>query len=103
MLVIDDEDAGARGTVKLLPLGGGTVDDRDREVGEQGHSRAHCGLSARRGDDQSTSDPAGAPEDVAAGDRLGRLAQAHVVGQQEVARRQEPFDALAAGTDTAVA
>ena len=35
------------------------------------------------------------PEDVAAGDRLGGLAQPHVVGQQQAARRQEPLDPLA--------
>ena len=34
-------------------------------------------------------------EDLAASDRLGGLAQPHVVGQQQAARRQEPFDPLA--------
>ncbi len=94
LLIIDDEDTGACGTVTLLPLGGGTVDDRDRKLGEQGPLARPLRFERRRGDDQSTADTASAPEDVAAGDRLGRLAQAHVVGQEEVARRQEPFDAL---------
>ena len=52
-------------------------------------------LEAGRGDDQAAADAAGPPEDVAAGDRLGGLAQPHVVGQQQAARRQEPLDALA--------
>ena len=52
-------------------------------------------LEAGRGDDQAAADPAGAPEDVAAGDRLRGLAQPHVVGQEEPAGREEPLDALA--------
>ena len=53
------------------------------------------GLEARRGDDQPAPDAPGPPEDVARGDRLRGLAQAHVVGQEQSSRRQEALDPLA--------
>ena len=59
------------------------------------HSRAHWGLSAAGAMIRPAADPAGAPEDVAAGDRLRGLAQPHVVGQQEPPGLQEPLHALA--------
>ena len=58
------------------------------------HSRTHRGLSDRRSV-RAAADPAGPPEDIATGDRLGGLTYAHIVGQQELTRLEEPFDAVA--------
>ena len=95
LLVIDDEEAFLGRGVDILPLVGRAVDDLDRQVGKMGPFAGPLGLERRRRDDQAAADPAGAPEDIAAGDRLGGLTQPHVVGQQELTGLEEPLDAVA--------
>ena len=95
LLIIDDEEPFLALGVEGLAFVGRAVDDLDRQVGEHLPFAGPLGLEAGRGDDQAAADAAGPPEDVAAGDRLGGLAQPHVVGQQQAARRQEPLDPLA--------
>src|ERR671918_60975 len=57
-------------------------------------ARRHFGSSARSST-HSTIDATGAPEGVARGDGLRRLAEAHVVGEEKPPTREESLDPLA--------
>ena len=95
LLIVDDEDSRSTGPVPLLAFRWGAVDDGDGHVGKPGPFAGPLRLEAGRGDDQSAPDPPGAPEDVACRDRLRRLAQSHVVGEQQPSQGQEPLHAFA--------
>ena len=81
--------------VDVLPIAGRAVDDLDRQVGKMGPLAGPLGLQRSRRNDQAAADPAGTPEDIAAGDCLGGLTQPHVVGQQELTGLEEPLDPVA--------
>ncbi len=95
LLIIDDEKALLARRVQGLAGIGRTVHDLDGEVGEHRPFSGPLRLEAGGRDDEPASDPPAPPEDVARGDRLRGLAQAHIVGQEEPTGGQEPSDAFA--------
>ena len=95
LFIIDDQEPFLAFGIRGLPFLGRAVDDLDRQVGKDLPFPSPLRLQTGRSDDQAAANASGPPEDVAAGDRLSGLSQPHIVGQQQVARRQEPLDPLA--------
>ena len=95
LFVVGQEEASAARVKGGAALGRVSVDDRGRRVAE--HLPLAKPLRLERGgdDEEATTDATRAPEGVAGGDGLGRLPQAHVVGEEETAPPQEPLDGLA--------
>jgi hypothetical protein len=71
------------------------VDHLGGSVGEEPPLAEPLGLERGGDDEQPPADAARVPEGVAGGDRLGRLPETHVVGEEEASAREEALDSLA--------
>lgn len=93
LLVVGQVEEGAL-PVLAQPRGPGSDHRHRRQVGELGDLLLPLGLERDRADHQHPLDPLEPPQQLAGGDRLDRLAQAHLVAEQGAFREgqvERPF------------
>ena len=95
MLVVAQEESPAARVERRAALDGSAIDDGRRSIREELPLAKPLRLERGWDHEQPTADASGAPEDMARGDGLRGLAEAHVIGKEQTPTHEEPPDSLA--------